>query len=334
MKNKKCVIKMTRRITSIIFVLCMFVTLFTGCSSTSVNSSNETNNIEYSNYDFWQKDNQVRITLPISVETAEEEDQIKGLGKLELSKNHLNRVEQLKSAMISYFKEIYDIDISEKLAKQKLRAFVADEVNGSMVMGYVDPSEPDVLNLNNLLFSRYRDYFNNSYIHESLHQLGFVSKGATMITEGIVDALTDLILRRANIKSIPTDDYFATRVLAYQILAVDKGIAEFYLNSENPDMAGRISAALKLVKKPFEKVSGLGKRLESLINGLVRGVAGTIDPYYVAFEAQEIVRVYCQTFNPNEEKIQYIRRHYLVEDYEFVSIIYDGNGYMFDVKID
>lgn len=313
----------TRKTTSIILSLVLVLLLITGCNS---NTSN--NNVQNLDYSFWKKDNSVRMTLPISMETGNDETQFTGIGKLELSKKYLKRVEKLKTAMVSYFSETYNMDISKKIENQQLRAFSSNDVNGSMTMGYVDYNEPEYLNLNNVLFSEYKDYFDNTYIHETLHQIGFRSKDSTMITEGIVDALTDLILSKAEFKSFPTENYADVRTLGYQILAADKDIAQFYLENDNPSMISRISEKLQYAIKPYENIEP-GERLECLAIGLTQGFSATFDAYYIAFEAQEIVRAYCQSFNPSNETIDYIRSCYLVENYENIAIKKHEDAYEF-----
>ena len=158
--------------------------------------------------------------------------------------------------------------------------------------------------------------------------MGFISSDSTIITEGIVDALTDLILQKANIRSYPTDNYADIRTLGYQILAADKGIAEFYLENDNPSMVTRIAENLKEAKKPCEDVDP-GERLESLAIGLTQGISASFDIWYVAFEAQEITRAYCQSFKPDKEAIDYIRSCYLVENYENVEINNHDDAYEF-----
>lgn len=317
------------KIVSIILTIIVLTATFTGCSSSSLDSSNATNTVIYSDYSFWHSENQLRITLPVNFSHIESNSLPTGIGELTLSNKYLKKVEKLKLAIINYFQEVYNIDVSEKLNKQELRAFSASEFMGDLTMGYVDPTNQNILNLNIELFNDYKKYFNNTYVHETLHQLGFLSEDSTMITEGIVDALTDLILCKANIQSSPTDTYFDVRILGYQIIATDTYIAEFYLNNSNTKMAHRITTALKEVKRTYKKVRNIGKRLEDLCTGLTYGISGTVDPYFVAFEAQEIVRAYCQTFNPSTETIDYIRSHYLIEDYESVTIVPDGNGFQF-----
>lgn len=317
----------THKLASILLAFSIILT-FSSCN-TEVNPSTATNSQVYSDYSFWEKDNQVRITLPIDVVSMEDDtSDIKSLDTLNLSEQYLNRTIFLKEAMISYFSEEYSIDISKKLEKQKLRAFKADSSNLG-TMGYVDIDNPDYLNLNSILFTQEYDvYFDNTYIHETLHQIGFRSIDGPIITEGITEALTDLILRKANVLSYPTPNYSQIRTLSYQILSVDKDIVKFYLENENPSISTRITNALENVNKPFLKVNP-GKRLESLYNGITYGFTATFEPYYLAFEAQEIVRSYCQTFNPDTKTIDYIRNHYLVLDYETVTITEVDGAYKF-----
>jgi len=317
----------TRKTISIILSVIFALGLLTGCNS-PVNSNSETKTTAYSDYSFWEKENTLRITLPITMDSGENAEIINGIGTLELSSKYLKRVDKLKQSMISYFSENYNIDISQKLRNQKLKAFNANDVNGSMTMGYVDPNQPEYLNLNNMLFNEYKDYFDNTYVHESLHQIGFISEDSTMITEGIVDALTDLILTNANISSFPTENYSDVRTLGYQILAADKGIVEFYLETDNPSMVNRITEKLKDAKKLCEDVEP-GIRLECLATGLTQGISATFDIWYVAFEVQEITRAYCQSFKPDKETIDYIRSYYLVEDYENVGIRTNDEAYEF-----
>ena len=309
----------------------MFIFSLSGCSDTN-NNSNPANTQDSfietnADYSFWEQENQLRFFIPFSGKNEiDDSENINELGTLELPKKYKKRTEQLKTAMISYFKETYNLDISQKLSKQQLKAFSAKQ-SDVMTMGYVDPNHPDYLNLNQCLFNEYSSFFDNTYVHESLHQIGFISKTPTMIDEGITDALTDLILSNANIESFPTESYVEARTLAYQILEVDTGIAEFYLENNDIQIQDRINEKLTDVPRPFDKRNA-GDFLNTMIEGMTTGIVGDIDPYYIAFQAQEIVRAYCQTFNPSHQSIDYIRKNYLANNYEKTTI--EKNGDMFN----
>ena len=304
---------------NILVVLTIVMMLLSGCGNTTTSSED---------YTFWEKSNDVRLVITsIGVMDVAQDDEFSGLGELELSSSYLKQVKKLQEAMLSYFETYYGIDISEEIGKQKLRGFESAE-SDTITMGYVDSNNPDYLNLNSLLFGAYSMYFSNVYVHETLHQIGFINANGVMITEGIVDALTDLILTEANIRSYPTDSYAASRTLGYQILASDNEIASFYLNNSDSNIEARIAEVLRDVEYPFEEADP-GERLEDLLEALTYETTGTVDEYYIAFEAQEIVQAYCQAFDPNAETIDYIRSLYLVEDYESITITAITDGYQF-----
>lgn len=304
------------RILSIMLIPFVIVILFTGCISSS------------SDYSFWQEENQVRLTVPLQIlDKDDNHEGITELGNEDLPSKYQDQVKILKEAMISYFEEVYNMDISSELENQKIKIFIATDENDE-VMGYVDPENVEYLNLNKALFNEYSTLFDTSYVHESLHQLGFKSRTANLIDEGITDALTDLILVNANIESyVEEDSYAAPRTVGYQILSVDREIANYYLETENPDIIARINQKLENVNQPFEQEINLGERLNNLLSGLTYGFySETIDLYYIAFEAQEITASYCKTFSPDNQTIDHIRSFYLVYEYEEISITADDEG--------
>lgn len=317
---------MFRRNKSLVaFIMSLVLLLAAGCGSASAEATLTT----YDDYQFWEQENMLRIVVPMPKDTLGQLDDqtgIEGIGELELSSKYLKRAEVLKEAMISYFSEEYDIDISEELANQKLRVFKASGENEGL-MGYVDKSQPEYLNLNKDLFGEYKVLFDHTYVHETLHQIGFFDLSSDIIVEGLVDALTDLILNKAGIESYPTPTYGSTRALGYQILEADKGIVEYFLLEENSNMILRINTVLENVERPCNELADVGTRLEKLLVGLTYGIETTFNVWYVAFEAQEIVRAYCQEFEPDEETIDNIRSYYIVADYEAVVIEAIEGGY-------
>lgn len=319
---------MARKTLSITSIIMILMLLFTACGG-EVNSSNATNSDVYADYTFWENENKIRLFLSFGVEDAMQN--MEGIAEdtyTEIPTKYLERIEILKQAMVSYFKEVYNIDISSKLEKQKVKVFVAKKGSANEgTMGYVDPEDSTYLNLNNDLFGKHKKLFDNSYVHESLHQIGFIDK--TMLMEGMVDALTDLILRKANIKSYPTDIYYYARHLAYQMIAVDNEIVTMYLKEMNPNIFNHVNKVLENVNQPLKEEEKVAERLSSLVGGLTNGIYSETDPTFVAFEAQEIVRAYCQKFSPNDSTIDYIRSHYIVEEYEDTRIKAHMTGYEF-----
>lgn len=325
---------MTQKTISIILALVMILGVFTACDGREVENKTDVDLTE-ADYSFWEAKNEVRLTLPIISETAEQDHSgVTYDDTAEIPKKYQKQIEILKEAMISYFKEGYGIDISKKLNNQKFRIFMVEKGSDNEgTMGYVDQEDRSCLNLNKAIFNEYKERFNNTYVHETLHWLGFISTEYSMVDEGIVDALTESILINANIESFATETYYDARCLAYQMLAADQSIPSLYLENENPNILKHIDNVLKGVSRPFESPKETGERLATLIGGLTYGMySETIEPYYVAFEAQEIVRAYCQQFSPDNSTIDYIRSFYIVEDYEQVTIQESMQGYQYQFE--
>lgn len=50
-------------------------------------------------------------------------------------------------------------------------------------------------------------------------------------------------------------------------------------------------------------------------------------PLFYVFDAQSIVQKYCQSIGCNKETIEYVRKHYLLENFENLKIVDMGDGY-------
>jgi len=279
-------------------------------------------------YNFWKGENQLRRVIPkISVGSIHDgKEGISLTEKLELSEQYQERAAYLRGVMEAYFKETYQIDISKKLEKQTLRRFRTKE-QSETVMGFVDIQNPNCLNLNEVLFTTYSNLFDNTYVHETLHQIGFKSETPGMIDEGITDALADNILKNASIRSIPTPTYGFSREIGYQILRADTKIVSLYYNSDF-QVENRITERLSNVKRTLLPDDNPGETLEFTLEGLTYGMQG-MDEWYIAFQAQEITRAYCQTFEPTYETIDDIRTHYIVAGYEKVAITEENGSFLF-----
>jgi len=315
-------------------VIYLMMTLV-GCGNNSANvhDTGITNTEAYQNYEKWEGDNQIRLIVDIKVtkEDINADEEISEVVDKKLPKSKENIVQKLREGIISFFQEVYQIDVSEKIAKQEVVIFTATGIQEG-VMGYVDVNNPDILNLNERLLKEYSNLFKTTYIHETLHQIGFRGEGTLMIEEGITDALTDMICCYIGIEPVLTEYYFESRTLAYQILAVDPEIVYCYLEDNEFDIIERINEKLEGINQEFLKSGNLAKLLENRLYILYSIASGyafgySTDPYWFAFEAQEIVKAYCQACEPDASTIDYIRSHYLVIDYEAVSIFEDENGY-------
>lgn len=329
---------MKTRITALLIALFTIITA-SGCSSN--NSKNidtgSTFNKKYNDYMYWSQTNQLRVVANHTViQESTFENKYTQTDIQDVPEKEAKTIEVLKDGIISFFKEFYEIDLTYKITKQEVKVFTSTAHNDSMTMGYVDPEVPNVLNLNQLLFTNeYKPIFENTYIHEALHQLGFIDKNAVILTEGFTDAFTDMILCYIGRDSYTTSIYFDARTLAYQIICVDRDIPHLYLETENFSITKRISERLSDIEEVFEKNANVGKKLELYVQLLYSDRIGDIisggdNLFFYAYDAQEIVRSYCQTFEPSNEQIDYIRNHYLLEDFEEINVIPGNGGYYVD----
>ena len=316
------------------FTLFMVLVLsLSGCStSSSFIDTGCTFENPYTDYSYWEQDNQLKLITNYSISSlGDTAPEITEIGTETLSNKDSRTIKKLQEGIISYFSENYDIDLTEKISKQEVKIF-SSNLDSGITMGYVDPEHQNILNLNEILFTKeYYHLFENTYVHETLHQLGIINTNELLLTEGITDAYTDLIMCYLGKESYPTEYYFEARTLAYQIIAVDKDLPHLYFETDDFSLADRISEKLCLVPQNFVKRDTLGKTLYELLSILFSNNVGVLvsenPPYVYAYDSQEIVRSYCQTFNPSEETIDYIRNHYLLEDFESLIIIQKDSGY-------
>lgn len=327
----------TRKMFAVVLAVICCIMAITGCASAPAVTAYDmgiTNELEYSDYDFWEKDNTLRFVVDITMVTeGNVEEEISEAKYAKLPRSKEKTIEKLKEGMISFFQERYNIDISEKLANQEVR-FFSSAGESESVTGYVEIGNRNVLNLNKRLLKDVSYLFETTYVHETLHQIGFQGEKSLQVVEGIVDSLTDMILCYMGREAVLTPYYDECRTVGYQLLAADPEIVSCYLNGQSFDILDRINEKLKDVPQEFRKVGHLGKLLENRLQILYGISTGTVwgfstDPYLFAFEVQEIVKAYCQECNPDAETIDYIRSHYLVLDYESLCIIEEGEGYRY-----
>ena len=223
-------------------------------------------------------------------------------------------MEKLKKLILNYFIKEYDIDFSEELRNQKVTFFSTSSIGESMVMGYVDINDS-----NTLLNGEYNEIFETTYVHEKLHQLGMQDKTCNMtyIVEGIVDAYTDLILTEGNVNAQLTNLYFEARQLGYQMIKADRELPKVLINEES--LKERINKSLNSYKQEPMQHKDIAGYLDTLLDVLIAinssiGYSENMPLFYV-FDAQSIVQKYCQAQGCDKETIEYVRKHYLLENF-------------------
>lgn len=337
---------MKTRFTLVALLLAMVFALSSCSSTTTTNSSignsqtativsvptdqGKTNEVQYANYNFWSNPISIKLLSDFTLNTIYEDDINTNSNYLQTFPGEaIQKIKILQDGMIAFFKSNYNVDITKRIQSQRFRVFKYNEKNIDITtLGFVDTENRRFINFNEKLFTDEFYYlFSQTYVHEAIHQLGISNNSDGYLMEGITDALTDMVLTSMGLEFSGTNAYFESRTLAYQLLAVDKKIPILYFTDDNFSLIERISERLNGYSKPIVWCDDVGIKLRDLLSIIYSWHAGVIDsktdlfPY--VFDAQEIVRCYCQSFNPSNDVISYIRSHYLIEDYEtFVPEIY------------
>ena len=298
-----------------------------GCSFVTKTTDNGfINNDVYENEEYWSED-ALNMVTNLSIVRNEVNDNFENQNFYELSEKQVRKVAKLKKTICKFFIQRYKIDFSDELEKQQVTFFSTSSIGNGITMGYVDVNNYNILHLNVLLNTENKELFESTYIHESLHQLGFNDKKCkvTYLVEGIVDAYTDLILTENGGNSQPTDLYFEARQFGYQMIAADPNLPKVFVNKES--LREYVNKSLNSYQQKYVKHNDLAIYLNALLEALIAINSGTgysENTYYYAFDAQSIVQRFCQAQNCDSHTINYIRSHYILEDFERLKVIDHG----------
>ena len=303
------------------------IAILTGCGTKKDNGF--INNFVYENEEFWEGE-ELSIVTNIKIKRQEVGDNIEDCSFSDLSEEQKEKVKKLRKAISKFFKLRYGIELSDRLEKQKVTFYSTSDFGESVTMGYVDINDSDTLHLNIALNEEYKELFESTYVHETLHQLGFQDAEMTFVVEGIVDAYTDLILTEGGINSQPTDIYFETRQLGYQMIKADEQLPKVFLEKEKKEtVKEHINRCLNQYKQEYVQHKDLAGYLNDLMEALIAINSGTgfsENAYYYAYDSQAIVQRYCQAQECKKSTIQYIRKHYLIDAFEDIEVIDQGGG--------
>ena len=312
------------------YALCAIVTMISlvGCGS-EPKDNGYINGDVYVDETYWSED-KINTITDVSIIQEEADDELEEEVFSELTEKQVRQVEKLKKLILKYFIKEYNVDFSEKLRNQKVTIFSTSIIGNSMVMGYVDIKDSNTLHLNVVLNGEYKEIFETTYVHETLHQLGIQDKTCDMtyVVEGIADAYTDLILTEGNIEAKLTDLYFEPRQLGYQMIKADRELLNVLLSGKS--LKERINQLLDSYEQEPMQHKDLAGYLNTLLEVVIAINSGMgyseYMPYFYVFDAQSIVQKYCQAQGCDKETIEYVRKHYLIEDFENLKIVDMGDG--------
>ena len=99
----------TRKMFAVVLAVIFFIMEQTGCASAPAVTAYDTgvtNELEYSNYDFWEKNNTVRLVVDITMHTeGDVEREFSEVKYAKLPRSNAKTIETLKEGMISFFRK-------------------------------------------------------------------------------------------------------------------------------------------------------------------------------------------------------------------------------------
>ncbi len=273
---------------------------------------------------FWEQ-KEVRLIINAKLEEAKDDEPTKE-SDYQISQELNAALNDLKGGISEFFKFEYDIDVSKKLEKMAIRVF-SQKVSGDGFTGGYTEKGKSYININECIFTDYPEYIISSYLHETMHYIGFISENQTMIDDGMAEYMAAKVASFIGITYLPSECYSYYTLIAEQLCAVNEEyLVKAYLTKKDFDVCEHIEETLKNVNQSCLKVDSIGDHLNLMVETLGKDYGNY--SYGMAFEAQEIVACYCRQFSPSKEQIEKIRSSYFVEDFEEVKIKEVEGGYI------
>lgn len=301
-----------KKIRIICIVLIATVVCLTGCSKEK---------------GFWEN-NELRLIINANSYSVEDNDECKN-SKFEIPKDLRREFNNLKPEIADFFSKEYNIDVSKKLEKMKIKVF-SEGNNDSLdsFTGGRTKKGDDCIQINECIFTDYPEYVISTFLHETMHYIGFISEKPSRIDDGMAEHMANKCAQFIGIPYAQSEIYSYYTLIADQMcIANEFNIVKSYLTVKNFDICTHVAETLKNVSQPLISVKDLGSYFNSMVETL--GIDYGDYSFGLAFEAQEITACYCRQFNLSTEQINAIRELYFVEDFEELKIQELDNGYAF-----
>lgn len=324
----------TQRVILLLLGFVLLATMSVACKHTSKPQGEEENfqqaikeyyetQVNYYDYGFWEKENKIRILHEVPFSNALEEEENDKTPKIshfvECEKSTQDEISKLQKEFVAYFFKVYHINLEKKINNQKVvlySPFFKDEET----LGF---NEEQTIYISKRLIDEKQltERLAEVYFRETLYQIGFNKTKGETITSAIVETIMEDICRETE---HPMENIESSTLMkiAKQICKADPQIVVLYAENAEFDILEHIDKKLKDVPREYYQERNLGKRLENLMTGAQKE-ALTAE---FRFELQDIVRAYCQECNPDKETIDFIRREYIIREYEYLRIIENEEG--------
>ena len=228
----------------------------------------------------------------------------------------------------TFFKDNYDIDVSDKLA----------EINQVWYIKYtnVDP-DYEIFNLNRGFFDEETGVINleervskkeekSAIMHLVLNTLikaDISDERVGLLSEGLIEAISEKIAKANGWKYIHIEDYEHAIAMAKQMLVVNPEMENKIFKDSNFNMVDHFKEVLGGIplyngdtwidNNPDEVLSVYATCIEELsFNGELEDETYTM----LYMQAELITIAYCREFNPTEDQIEEIRGNYYYPDFE------------------
>lgn len=166
---------------------------------------------------------------------------------IDLSGESKKVIDELNNEIARYFEEVYEIDVTGRLAKLNVKLINPPQDLDIIIYGYYNNIQFD----NNVYISSAivddETLFEYTYVHETMHYLGFSSKNSielTYVYEGLTEAITENIHEYSKAFDYVDDPiYFESKLAAKEILkATPEIVAEIILAEGEYDLEANINA--------------------------------------------------------------------------------------------
>lgn len=320
----------TQRLILLLLSVVLLATMSVACKHTSIPQGEEEifqqaikeyyeTQVNYYDYGFWKKENKIRILHEVPFSNALEEEENDKTPKIshfvECEKSTQDEISKLQKEFVTYFFKVYNVNLENKINNQKV-VFYSPFFKDEETLGF---NEEHTIYISERLIDEKQltERLAEVYFRETLYQIGFNKTKGKTITSTIVELIVEDICRETEHYMGNIESSTLAMKIAKQICKADPQLVVLYVENAEFDILEHIDKKLKDVPREYYQERNLGKRLENLMKGAQKeGLTAEF-----RFELQDIVRAYCQECNPDEETIDFIRREYIILEYEYLGII-------------
>ena len=231
---------------------------------------------------------------------------------------------ELEEKMIKFFKEEYDVDVSEKFLNIETYLFDGKD-SEHFLMGFHIPGENKVY-VNRKIYEDMSEFFAFTWCHEVIHLLGINYKLVNYwgLYETVTEAVTNKLIDWMGYKRNTMSAYAEVSNIGAQLISANPELVSKSLTDESFYLEDEINEILKDASYPVAKLpddTTIAFQLNAYLVCLIeKNTAYMQIGEYLYYAIQEITTAYCRNFNLTEEMIDYARQHWIFVDFDHTTI--------------